>query len=778
MKKNVSRMLGLAALSLCFAFPAAAMADGDIITTQPQDVSVNYPEGCEFTVEVADEAQVESYQWYLEDSSHSVFLLDGYSAATNKLEMPSTQSYMTGESVYCEITTKDGEVYTSDPAEITILNNDEDVMALYIGNYVIEPGEDFDCSILGEGCEGKISLSEDGSLLTMDNVIIDNDTPIYDSTISAATLMFYAGRGNENETVTVQLIGENVLTNSFYQEESNGSGITMDFWWYESDVIADVAFEEGEGGGSLAISGGTYSLRNQAGIYIDAPICIYSYELGRYNTGIYAGALELAENTTLELNVSGAGLIVDSLIQNDGSVINIESYAPYVPTLMEELYIVEVYNNGEFVMDNAELNIKFTADPDMFVPYKQYLAAATGILLCNGTKTDINNSSINIEMSAEEGSYEYCGGLVGIGGDGGEDEASVSGSSITIDVDGAYVYSAMGVHTGGDLSISDGSYVSIDVTAAGESYGLAPEGMLCISNSNVYAYAESTTGENENGILSAGIEIALDDDIYTVEAGTKNGTAVASLVDYGEDNEEYTPGYEAKTITLGTRVIVKSPEAYEINLTSLYTGMNYMHLETVYDAADDPAEAAVVVFTGKKQYHFTDVPEGSYYYDPVYWAADNGITTGMGENTFNPGGTLSRAQAVTFIWRYNGCPEPKSTETSFTDIKKNSYYYKAVLWATENNITTGTSKTTFSPDDPCTRQQVVTFLWRSEKKPIAIADNPFKDVTTDMYSYDAIIWAYKNGITTGMGEGKFVPNGKCTRAQFVTFLYRLAELEA
>ena len=169
---------------------------------------------------------------------------------------------------------------------------------------------------------------------------------------------------------------------------------------------------------------------------------------------------------------------------------------------------------------------------------------------------------------------------------------------------------------------------------------------------------------------------------------------------------------------------------------------------------------------------FVDVPEGSFYYDAVLWAVDKGITKGTDTTHFSPNGICTRAQAVTFLWRAAGSPAAKSGAMPFTDVKAGSYYETAVLWAVENGITKGTTATTFSPGQNCSRAQIVTFLWRSEKSPAAGTVNPFTDMKASAYYADAVLWAVKKDVTKGTTATTFSPNDNCTRAQIVTFLYR------
>lgn len=169
---------------------------------------------------------------------------------------------------------------------------------------------------------------------------------------------------------------------------------------------------------------------------------------------------------------------------------------------------------------------------------------------------------------------------------------------------------------------------------------------------------------------------------------------------------------------------------------------------------------------------FTDVPSGSYYEEAVRWAAENGATAGTDSAHFSPDGICTRAQAVTFLWRAAGSPAPKSSAMPFTDVPAGSYYYNAVLWAVENGISKDTSDTAFSPDKTCTRAQIVTFLWRSQNAPAAGSSNPFADVAASDYYAGAVLWAVKNDITKGTGATTFSPDADCTRAQIVTFLWR------
>lgn len=204
-----------------------------------------------------------------------------------------------------------------------------------------------------------------------------------------------------------------------------------------------------------------------------------------------------------------------------------------------------------------------------------------------------------------------------------------------------------------------------------------------------------------------------------------------------------------------------------------YGGTQAQWLAITVAEKNEPLLDANIHFAEADANPFVDVKESDYFAAPVAWAVENGITNGVSATEFAPGASCTRGQIVTFLWRSHGCPEPSSNNNPFIDIKADAYYYKAVLWAVENGITSGMSETTFAPESTCTRAQAATFIWRTNGKPIAAnQEHPFTDIFTGDYYYDAVLWAVENGITNGFSATEFAPNNNCTRAQIVTFLYR------
>ena len=252
---------------------------------------------------------------------------------------------------------------------------------------------------------------------------------------------------------------------------------------------------------------------------------------------------------------------------------------------------------------------------------------------------------------------------------------------------------------------------------------------------------------------------------YTLNFETNGGSAIAAL----RKSSGTTVDLTAYTPTRGGYIF--TGWYADKALTEKITKVDLTGSMTVY-AGWQEAEAG----SETEASPFTDVPEGSYYEEAVNWAVAQGITAGTTATTFSPNAVCTRAQAVMFLWKAAGSPAPLSSVMPFTDVPEGSYYHDAVLWAVENGVTKGTSDTAFSPNAICSRAQIVSFLWRSQKSPAAGAVNPFTDVAENAYYADAVLWAVENGITAGTTDTTFSPNANCTRAQIVTFLWKaLAE---
>ena len=259
--------------------------------------------------------------------------------------------------------------------------------------------------------------------------------------------------------------------------------------------------------------------------------------------------------------------------------------------------------------------------------------------------------------------------------------------------------------------------------------------------SHTSSYPVAVSGQTQNGSVTVDRHSAGRGDTVTITVKPDSGYVLETLTAMDKDGSELKltdKGSGKYTFTMpGSRVEVKA---------------TFMEDNSVLN-------------------FFYDVPNDSFYYEAVKWAVGKNITSGVGNNLFAPDQSCTRAQIVTFLWRAAGSPEPKNVG-SFSDVPASAYYAKAVAWAVENGITTGTGDGMFSPDAVCTRAQAVTFLWRYEKAPVASRSNPFADVAADSYYADAVLWAVKEDISKGTTNTTFSPDADCTRAQIVTFLWR------
>ena len=356
------------------------------------------------------------------------------------------------------------------------------------------------------------------------------------------------------------------------------------------------------------------------------------------------------------------------------------------------------------------------------------------------TTTDNAYYVANTEWTAADGTPLAIGGKFQPG--------TVYTAKITLETAGAGVFSAKSTYN--DI---EGKKATVSPDLTGNDYADSVELTYTFDKTAGGYHPGTGTG---TGVTTYAITVksAKNGDVTASHKTASKGTTVTLTVDPDK-------GYVLDTLT------VLDGKDKEIKLTEKKGKFTFtMPAGKVTVKATFKAEQT----TGKNP--FIDVPAGSYYEDAVIWAVDKGITTGTSATTFNPNGICTRAQAVTFLWRAAGSPASKTKVMPFADVKAGSYYYDAVLWAVENGITKGSSETMFSPNATCTRAQIVTFLWRANGSP-AVSGNPaFTDVASDAYYAAAVKWAEKNDVTGGIGGGLFGSNNNCTRAQIVTFIYR------
>ena len=442
--------------------------------------------------------------------------------------------------------------------------------------------------------------------------------------------------------------------------------------------------------------------------------------------------------------ISGGVTIKDNkfTMPNDNVEIKaiFEEDAPPVPT--EFTITVTSGGNGtasaspDKAVAGAEITL--TATPDTGYHFKEWQVISGGVTI-KDNKFTMPNDNVEVKAIFEEdapASTEYTITFDGNGGTPSVSSMTTTSQKLTslpsASQSGSYSFDGWYTEKNGGTKITTDTVFSANIT--------------------VYAHWTYTGGGGSSGYS-----------YYTIKAtaGTGGSISPSGSISVREGRDQaFTiipdKGYAVANVKIdGNSIGAVKSYTFE-NVSKAHT------IEVIFMKAGGNPQTGV----------FVDVATGSYYEDAVDWAVENGITQGTDDTHFSPDGICTRAQAVTFLWRAAGSPEPETRTMPFTDVSADSYYYDAVLWAVENGIAKGTSHTTFSPDATCTRAQAVTFLWRSEKSPAGDTVNPFTDVKSTAYYAGAVLWAVKEDITKGTTSTTFSPNAGCTRAQIVTFLWR------
>lgn len=496
--------------------------------------------------------------------------------------------------------------------------------------------------------------------------------------------------------------------------------------------------------------------------------------------------------------------------------------------------VLVYYNNNDtiltganevYVTANDAVTIKVEADAGSTVSSSSYTMGGTtetftGEKLVYHVTDDIVVYAVftaNQTIQPQDPPPISSGGSSSSGGHGGV--SSGSSNQVTVQAPatsgGATTVNILVQTTSTTVTVSqkDMDKAVDDVVKAAAAAGTAPKLVINVTTSdnassirvNLPASSLQTLAKVEGATLS------ITSNVAGVELDSAATTALADQATSGTVSFSVTQT-SASSLTSAQQQAVKGATVIDVSITAggkqitdfgngtlsvsvaytLPSGVSAADVQVFYltnsgalEACETSFSRGVVTFTtthlskyviGTKDMggvSFTDVVIGSYYYDAVAWAVENNITNGISATLFGPDNACTRAQIVTFLWRSAGSPEPASSVNPFTDVASSAYYYKAVLWAVEKGITTGMSETTFAPDATCTRAQAVTFLYRAKGSPAASGSvGSFNDVSESAYYANAVAWAVKANVTTGTSATTFSPDNNCTRAQIVTFLYR------
>ena len=508
-----------------------------------------------------------------------------------------------------------------------------------------------------------------------------------------------------NDGATVQTAGNNAALGKFSSLVSNGYFNTNDYNTNKGLEQPILTIDGGTFRGGLntiknddrarlTINGGTFSNYYQA--------VVQNHNIAEITGGTFTAASD-ANTETYGIYNCGCGADIDlGTLTVSGGTFTGATYA--VAEVSSQNAIVNI-SGGQFAGTKAAIIKSSTSNAT--------IAISGGTFSSDPSVYVVGNGSANIvKRAGSEGAYTYT---------------VLAKSGLT---SGVYLTDPSG-------ALASNYYVSSTANGVWTvSYSAPYSG----GSSSDPTYSVSTPSKTENGSVTVSPKSASKGDTVTVTVKPDSGYVLETLTVTDKNGNELT----LKDKGDGKYTFTMPAGKVEVKATFM-------------------EDNSVLNF-------FYDVPNDAYFYEAVKWAVDKGITNGLSDTMFGPYESCTRAQIVTFLWRAAGSPEPK-TASSFTDVPANAYYAKAVAWAVENGITNGMTETTFAPDATCTRGQSVTFLHRALKGTASGSTN-FTDVKSDAFYADAINWAVANNVTNGTSNTTFSPNADCTRAEIVTFLYR------
>ena len=566
--------------------------DGLVITVQPEDAEVEYPAGVSFHVEVDRPEDVASYQWYLSDG-YSVFELQGESARSDTLVIPSTDKNPNPNYLSCTIIDKNGNKVFSEDATLTISNWDEQKPVLYVGEYAIEPGQTIDLAdtIMGSG---KVTYDANGTDITLDNVHYDNSRAVYDRQLALSLGLMLIWSYTEELEFHVNVKGENVFNNIFYDPDYNSAGVVINshFGCADTGNKPTLVFE---GDGTLELKGGTNSIYSDGNIELATTVTTYPYET-IYNDAITGFSIFVDEGTTLDLHPNGTAIRAKGdLHLAEGSRVDIDMNAPLVsvgPTTK-----VIVWTSGAVYGTGSTLNIKGYGDPDLFVPVGHYLANLTGIGVDGIGSINLDHCDVNIELNAGESDGDYALNFIGISG--GEMSSSVvleNRSKVKVMLDVPEVINGAGIYAPGKLMADRDSEISVYLRCQGEPTSIEADGGFEIEDAIVECEAISVDGTTTYGIVGGPASISFSDKKYHLSSKVSDGFALASGgSETVEEDVVYVQGYTPELIVLGEKTEIQTPKKGVINLAGIPGYDGIIKAETIYDVTNHDAPATEVV---------------------------------------------------------------------------------------------------------------------------------------------------------------------------------------
>lgn len=594
MSKRLQGLLVLVLL-LILILPIAVSADGEDelkITYQTGDTVVSYPKGAEFHVEVNHPEMVESYQWSMSDGQ-TVFVLDGDTATTDTLVIPSTRRGDTPVWLCCTITDKNGHKIFTDDICLTVDNMYEDKKVLYIGDYAIEPGENIDLEEINMG-RGTVRYDDDEVNIYFDNVYITTDHMAWDQALGPALCLMFEARDSEVYEYYMHFQGDCVLDNKYFDPEYNSGGVTFNSHFGVADdpnkpsliLVGD----------HLTIKGGNYSMYTDAEIEIGLDLTTYPLD-ETYNDGIRAHSIFVNDGVTVDLHPCGSGFVALGDIRfYEGSKINIDAHMPHISQGATSKSLIRVA--GSLYAKKSEINLFGHATPGNFVPYGKFIAGMAGIEV-NG-RLYMEDSKLSVKMDMEKAEKDYAinfGGIVASDAIGIE---LADHSSIDIEIDIPDLFTAYGILSDGQVLMEEGSDVNIFIRASDRVRGFIVENLLTIDDSGIKVDIQSMNGGETKGLVAGGLKATLPDSRHVIHSITNGGEAFILVNDEViEDPKGYDESYVPELMVLGDDIEILKPGNNKISSYIYDNFGKFIKSEAIYNPNDTSKAAEEVLITVK-----------------------------------------------------------------------------------------------------------------------------------------------------------------------------------
>ncbi len=571
---------------------------GPVIVKQPEDVTVNYPEGCSFHVEVEDPDNVESYKWIMKDIVGKDFILEGISAQTDTLVVPSTFQNVNARRFYCVITDKDGKVTRSDMATLTEANSRESKPVLYVEEYAIEPGQTLDLSTVDIGGgrklgSGVIEFKENATDIVISDLYFDNTYTTAGHVLAQNLGFCLTCYENDKTEYNVTLNGDNRIVNTYYDENLNLSGIPFDFYFKsrKADPLVNL-----KGDGKLTVTNGTNAIRAIGDLDIGIDIDVVQSSPTHYGDAIVANNIKVSEGAKLNLQANGTAINSYGNIYLQKADVTIDANVPPVGKGIATKKFINA--GGDIHIDNSDLDLTFTADRDICTK----TGGSGGI---TGNVIEIyDNSDVSVKGIVKPADTAYVSSMSGITANA---KATLDHSKLVLDMDCAPAVNIQGLYAGkGGLSVTE-SLISADVEGNGSVYGIRTVGKLEVQDANIEVNGTHRTDYKETGgaygILSGSAQINLTNPELEVSGSVNEGLAFACPTgDVEKTPAKYTEGYESKKVSLVDKTVCMTPENNTVNLGNIVKGdtvKEYDYVETYYDPADTQNPAKDVVISMK-----------------------------------------------------------------------------------------------------------------------------------------------------------------------------------